>query len=118
MHSGPMRAIGFVFARGGSKGLLPGKNIKLLAGKPLIAYSIDTALACKRLETVIVSTDDPEIAAIAREWGAETPFARPSELASDTSSEWQAWQHAIQFVRAGRGEFDVFVELACDVAVS
>jgi N-acylneuraminate cytidylyltransferase len=99
-----------VFARGGSKGL-PGINIKLLAGKPLIAYAIETALACKRLETVIVSTDDPRIAAIAREFGAETPFMRPAELASDTAPEWQSWQHAIRFVQSERGSFDVFVSL-------
>jgi N,N'-diacetyl-8-epilegionaminate cytidylyltransferase len=110
MHSQWPRTIGFVFARGGSKGL-PGKNIKLLAGKPLIGYAIETALACKRLETVIVSTDDPQIAAVAREFGAETPFMRPAELASDTAPEWQSWQHAIRLVQAERGLFDVFVSL-------
>lgn len=104
------RTIGFIFARGGSKGL-PRKNVKLLAGKPLIAHSIETALACKQLETVIVSTDDAEIAAIAREYGAETPFMRPQGLASDTASEWDAWRHAINWVQADRGDFDIFVSM-------
>jgi CMP-N-acetylneuraminic acid synthetase len=110
MDSQRPRAIGFVFARGGSKGL-PGKNIKLLEGKPLIAYAIETAFACKRLETVIVSTDDPQIAAVARDFGAETPFMRPKELASDSAPEWQSWRHAVQLVQAERGSFDVFVSL-------
>jgi len=110
MHNQRQRAIGFVFARGGSKGL-PGKNIKPLAGKPLIGYAIETGFACKRLETVIVSTDDPQIAAVAREFGAETPFMRPAELASDTAAEWPSWQHAIRMVQAERGLFDVFVSL-------
>src|SRR5208283_3504559 len=110
MHNQRQRAIGFVFARGGSKGL-PGKNIKPLAGKPLIGYAIETGFACKRLETVIVSTDDPQIAAVAREFGAETPFMRPAELASDTAAEWPSWQHAIRMVQPERGLFDVFVSL-------
>lgn len=110
MNDQGSRTIGFIFARGGSKGV-PGKNIKPLAGKPLIAYSIETAKACAQLETVIVSTDDPEIAAVAREYGAETPFMRPAELASDTASEWLAWQHAIRWVQRERGPFDIFVSL-------
>ncbi|MBK9018668.1 MAG: acylneuraminate cytidylyltransferase family protein [Sulfuritalea sp.] len=105
-----MRSIGFIFARGGSKGV-PGKNIKALAGRPLIAYAIETALACRRLETVIVSTDDEEIASVARRYGAETPFMRPAELASDTAPEWLAWRHAILEVERERGPFDVFVSM-------
>lgn len=105
-----VRAIGFVFARGGSKGV-PGKNIKPLDGKPLIAYAIETGLACKELETVIVSTDDPEIAEVAKAYGAEVPFIRPTELASDTASEWLAWQHAIDWVRSNRGQFDIFMSM-------
>lgn len=110
MNDSEQRAIGFIFARGGSKGV-PGKNIKLLAGKPLIAYAIETARACTLLETVIVSTDDPVIAAVAREHGAEVPFFRPAELAADDSPEWLAWQHAIRWVQAERGNFDIFVSL-------
>ena len=93
-----MKAIAFIFARGGSKGL-PGKNIRLLDGKPLIAWSIEHALAVKRIERVIVSTDSEEIAAVARQYGAEVPFIRPAELAQDDSPEWLAWHHALNYVR-------------------
>ena len=92
-----MKAIAFIFARGGSKGL-PGKNIRLLGGKPLIAWSIEHALAVKRIERVIVSTDSEEIAAVAREYGAEVPFIRPAELARDDSPEWLAWRHALNYL--------------------
>lgn len=104
------RHVAFIFARGGSKGL-PGKNILPLAGKPLIAYAIATARACQRLESVIVSTDDPAIAAVARDFGAEVPFMRPAHLAQDDSPEWMAWRHAIDWFQRERGEFDSFVSL-------
>ena len=97
-----MKAIAFIFARGGSKGL-PGKNIRHLGGKPLIAWSIEHALAVKRIERVIVSTDSEEIAAVAREYGAEVPFIRPSELARDNSPEWLAWRHALNYLRESTG---------------
>lgn len=71
-------------ARGGSKGI-PRKNIIDLCGKPLIAYSIQAALASTRISRVVVSTDDEEIAAVSREWGAEVPFLRPRDLAEDRS---------------------------------
>ncbi|HEX4879046.1 MAG TPA: acylneuraminate cytidylyltransferase family protein [Limnobacter sp.] len=104
-----MKTVCFVFARGGSKGL-PGKNIKPLSGKPLIAHSILTAKAAG-LSEVIVSTDCQNIAHVARQWGAETPFERPAELATDTASEWKAWQHAITWYQQNRGDFDVFISL-------
>lgn len=97
-----MKAVAFIFARGGSKGL-PGKNIRQLAGKPLIAWSIEHALAVKRIERVIVSTDSSEIADVARAYGAEVPFMRPAELARDDSPEWLAWRHALNFVRETSG---------------
>jgi CMP-N-acetylneuraminic acid synthetase len=103
-------AIGFIFARGGSKGV-PGKNIKQLAGKPLIAHSIEIALACPSIGAVIVSTDDPAIAEAAKAHGAEVPFMRPAELASDSAPEWLAWRHAIEWVQSHRGAFDIFVSL-------
>lgn len=87
-----------IFARGGSKGI-PRKNIRMLAGKPLIAYAIQTAQASELVNRVVVSTDDEEIAAVAREWGAEVPFRRPAELARDDSPEWAAWQHAIRWLQ-------------------
>jgi CMP-N-acetylneuraminic acid synthetase len=92
-----MNATAFIFARGGSKGL-PGKNTRWLGGKPLIAWSIEHALVVKRIARVIVSTDSQEIAAIAREYGAEVPFIRPAELARDDSPEWLAWRHALNYL--------------------
>ncbi len=97
-----MNIVAFIFARGGSKGL-PGKNIRTLAGKPLIAWAIDHAKSIPRVRRVIVSTDSLEIASVARSYGAEVPFIRPAELALDTSSEWLAWQHAIKFLKEEEG---------------
>lgn len=102
--------IGAVFARGGSK-RVPRKNLRPLAGKPLIAHAIEAGLASRYIGRLIVSTDDPEIAEVARRYGAETPFVRPPELASDDASEWLSWQHAIRFVQAEDKSpgLDVFV---------
>jgi N-acylneuraminate cytidylyltransferase len=97
-----MNVFAFIFARGGSKGL-PGKNIRLLGGKPLIAWSIEHALAVSRISRVIVSTDSEEIAAVARQHGAEVPFIRPAELARDDSPEWLAWRHALTFLQDTEG---------------
>lgn len=91
-----------IFARGGSKGL-PGKNILSLAGKPLIAWSIEHARAVPRIGRVIVSTDSEEIADVARSHGADVPFMRPAELARDDSPEWLAWQHLLKFLRQDEG---------------
>jgi CMP-N,N'-diacetyllegionaminic acid synthase len=82
-------------ARGGSKGL-PGKNIRLLAGHPLVAYSIAAGVQAKLVNRVICSTDSQEIADIALEYGAEVPFLRPPELAKDSSPDIDAFQHLIQ----------------------
>ncbi len=81
-------------ARGGSKGL-PGKNIKLLAGKPLIAYTIEAALKANHITEVIVSTEDPKIADIAQECGASIPFMRPIELANDTALSVDAYIYTL-----------------------
>ena len=97
-----MTTVAFIFARGGSKGL-PGKNIRPLAGKPLIAWSIEHAQAVRRIERVIVSTDSKEIANVARQYGAEVPFMRPEELARDDSPEWLAWRHALNYLRETEG---------------
>lgn len=104
------RIVAFVFARGGSKGL-PRKNLLSLAGKPLVVHSIDTARALPRVAKVIVSTDDIEIADVARKAGAEVPFLRPPELASDTAPEWLAWQHAIRMLRGAGETVDIFLSL-------
>ena len=97
-----MQTVAFIFARGGSKGLT-GKNIRLLAGKPLIAWSIEQAQAVQRIQRVIVSTDSEEIAAVARDFGADVPFIRPAVLARDDSPEWLAWQHALTFLQESEG---------------
>ena len=97
-----MKTVAFIFARGGSKGL-PGKNIRPLGGKPLIAWSIEHARAVPRIERVIVSTDSDEIAKVARQYGAEVPFMRPEELARDDSPEWLAWQPALDFLIEAEG---------------
>jgi N-acylneuraminate cytidylyltransferase len=110
MEKTDFKAVCFIFARGGSKGL-PGKNIRMLGGKPLIAHSIDIARANPRLAAVIVSTDDPAIAEAARTHGAEVPFMRPPELATDTAPEWLAWRHAVEWYRRERGDFDIFLSL-------
>lgn len=89
--------VGLITARGGSKSI-PRKNIKLLAGKPLIAWTIEAALQSHRLSRVIVSTDDEEIAQVAREWGAEVPFMRPAELAQDKTPSIFAILHAINWL--------------------
>lgn len=103
--------VAFIFARGGSKGV-PRKNIRDLCGLPLIAHSIRSAQACSLISRVVVSTDDEEIASIARKYGADVPFMRPAELASDTSSEYEAWKHAISaFEQAREEKVDIFVSL-------
>lgn len=105
-----MKARAFIFARGGSKGVLR-KNVQLLGGIPLIGHAIRVALACPSLGEVIVSTDDDEIARIAGALGANVPFLRPPALATDTASEWMAWRHAIEWVQQNQGDFDAFVSL-------
>lgn len=85
--------IAFIFARGGSRGVKD-KNIRLVAGKPLIAHSIESAFASKYISEVIVSTDSEKIAAIAKNYGAKI-LLRPGDLAEDNSPELLAWKHAI-----------------------
>jgi CMP-N,N'-diacetyllegionaminic acid synthase len=97
-----MKVLGVVTARGGSKGL-PGKNLKLLAGKPLIAYSIDAALRSGVFDRLVLSTDDPSIADIARASGCEVPFMRPSELALDSTPHLPVMIHAVAWLRDHEG---------------
>jgi CMP-N-acetylneuraminic acid synthetase len=85
-------------ARGGSKGI-PRKNILPLAGKPLIAYSIEQARAARHITRVIVSTDDEEIGRVAREHGAEVPFMRPAEFAQDLSPDIDVFRHTLTWLR-------------------
>lgn len=98
-------------ARGGSKGL-PGKNIRPLCGKPLIAWSIEAGLACPYIDEIMVTTDSEEIADVARQFGASVPFLRPAELASDTATTFDAVQHVINYYASKRGQqFDYIVLL-------
>lgn len=86
--------LGLIPARGGSKGI-PRKNIRLMAGKPLIAWTIEAALCSTRLDAVVVSTDDEEIAEVSRAVGAQVPFIRPAELAADDTPGIDPVLHAM-----------------------
>lgn len=97
--------IAIIPARGGSK-RIPRKNIKLFFGQPLIAYSIKVALESQLFDRVIVSTDDQEIANIARELGAEVPFMRPQELSDDYSGTGDVVEHALSFMQASGEKYD------------
>ena len=90
--------LGLIPARGGSKGL-PRKNIKPLLGKPLIAWTIEQALASKYLDRVVVSTDDKEIAEVSKKYGAEFPFIRPKQLATDEAKGIDVVLHTINWFR-------------------
>ena len=99
----PSKILAVIPARGGSKGVAR-KNIRPVCGKPLIAYTIETALAARHLlHRSIVSTDDPEIKAIACEYGADVPFLRPPELAGDRVPTLPVLQHAVRFVEEADG---------------
>lgn len=89
--------LALITARGGSKGI-PGKNIADLAGKPLIAWTIEAAMGAAAVSRVIVSTDDAAIAAVSERWGAEVPFLRPAELAADASPHLPVLLHALAWV--------------------
>src|SRR5689334_23121274 len=91
--------LGLIPARGGSKGI-PGKNLRPLGGKPLIAWTIEAALGSAHLGKVLVSTDSAEIAAVARSWGASVPFLRPSELAQDTTPSFAVAEHALKWLHS------------------
>lgn len=100
-----MRVLGIITARGGSKGV-PGKNIKLLAGKPLLAWTAEAARASKRLTRTILSTDDPAIASVGRDAGIDVPFMRPPELARDTTPTLPVLQHAVRALEEQGERYD------------
>lgn len=130
-----MTIVALIPARGGSKGI-KNKNIVPLCGKPLIAYTIEAAKNATSLDHVIVSTDSPEIAEIARKCGAEVPFLRPAELSGDETPMLDVVQHALEWCEKGFGHnkavvllqptsplrkakhIDEAVELFCSRAVS
>jgi CMP-N-acetylneuraminic acid synthetase len=96
-ENGPLRVLAIVPARGGSKGI-PRKNLRLLAGKPLVAHAVATGLAAKLVTRVVCSTDDPDIAEVARAAGADVPFLRPIELATDASEDWPVFKHTLDWL--------------------
>jgi CMP-N-acetylneuraminic acid synthetase len=100
-----MRVLGVIPARGGSKGV-PRKNIASLAGRPLLAYTASSALRASRLTRVIVSTEDPEIAEVARQAGLDVPFMRPVELAQDDTPTLPVIQHALRALASTGQIFD------------
>lgn len=104
------RLLALVPARGGSK-RLPGKNILPLGGKPLIAWTIDAARESGAFASILVSTDDEAIAETARSWGADVPWLRPAELASDTATSGDVLRHALRWYEGAHGEVDAVVLL-------
>ncbi len=106
-----MRILGIIPARGGSK-RVPRKNIKLLAGKPLIAYTIEASLNSSHIDKLIVSTDDIEIKKIAEQYGAESPYLRPAELAADDTPDQPVFRHALEWLKESEDyEPDIVVSL-------
>ena len=100
-----MRVLGLITARGGSKGV-PRKNVRLLNGKPLLEYTAAAASEARSLCRLVISTDDAEIADVARRCGVDVPFMRPSELALDTSPTFPVLEHALVTLREQGDEFD------------
>lgn len=104
------RIVGFVFARGGSKGIV-GKNLKQVEGQTLVARAVTQAKGSRYLDRVVISSDNLDIIASATAAGAEAPFIRPTELAGDTAPEWLAWRHALKETERLYGPIDVFVSV-------
>ncbi len=106
----PPRILGLVLARAGSK-RLPGKNLRPLGGKPLVAWSIEAALACPAIATTVVSTDSAEIAEVAVRYGGRAPFLRPAALAEDASTSADAALHALDWLSERGEEYDAVMLL-------
>ncbi len=105
-----MKILGVITARGGSKSI-PRKNIRELAGKPLIAWTIEAAKESGVFDRIILSTDDPEIAEVGRKWGIDVPFMRPAELAEDTTPHLPVMQHAVTWLKEQEGYEPDFVAI-------
>lgn len=105
-----MNILAIIPARGGSKGL-PKKNVKILGNKPLIAWSIESALESKQISKTIVSSDNDEIIAISKQYGAEIPFKRPEKLATDSATTKDVLLHTIEFYKTQNINFDYIVLL-------
>ena len=108
------KPICFIAARGGSKGVV-GKNIRLLAGKPLIAYAIESSIKSKIFSHVVVSTEDKEIARISQKFGAEVPFLRAKKLSTDSTGMTEVVLHGLKKLHALGYDFDTFVNRDCTV---
>ena len=108
-----MNVTAIILARGGSKSV-PGKNIKELGGKPLLSYTVQAALDAEFVDRVVVSTDNDQIAAVARESGAEVPFMRPAHDASDSATSEESLQYALQQLSSAGTEVDILVYLQVD----
>jgi CMP-N,N'-diacetyllegionaminic acid synthase len=108
-----MEVLGITLARGGSKSIYK-KNIHLIDGLPLISYTITEAIQSKLITDYLVSTDDHEIAVVARQYGAKTPFLRPENLSTDQASSVSALQHAVRWAEHNyKKKYDYIVELMC-----
>ncbi len=109
-----MKPICFIGARGGSKGV-PRKNIRMMAGKPLIAYAIEDAINSNFFSSVIVSTEDIQIANVAKKYGADVPFLRPKKLATDNATMDDVLLHGIKKLQLMGYEFEIIVIRDCTV---
>lgn len=108
-----MSVLCVISARGGSVGV-PGKNVRPLLGVPVIARAVATALGAPEIDRVVISTDSPQIAEVARAAGAEVPFMRPAELAQSATGKFQVWQHALATCEAREGRtFELYVDIDC-----
>lgn len=106
-----LKILCLILARGESQ-RIPGKNIKKLSGKPLLAYTIECAKQSKYINRIIVSTDDKKIASVAKQYGAEVPFFRPVKISQADSKELDAFKHALKWLKVNEGyEPDIIVKL-------
>lgn len=106
-----MYVVGAICARGGSKGV-PRKNLREIGGRSLLAHAVACAQEARTLHRIVVSTDDAEMAAAARRYGAEVPFMRPAELAQDQTSKWDVFRHLVSTLEGQDGRrVDVLVDL-------
>ncbi len=111
MNTGSYNVLGIVLARGGSKGV-PRKNIMPIGGKPMLAYTIEEGLKSSHISSLVLSTDDEEIAEVGRAYGAQVPFTRPPELSSDTATSKACLIHAVDFMEKQEGiVYDYIIEL-------
>lgn len=107
-----MKIYSFTFARSGSKGL-KNKNLRLFNNKPLVCWAIKDAKNCKLINKVFISTNSKKIAKVAEKAGAIIPFLRPKNISGDQSPEWNAWKHAINFLKKNDDLPDLFVSVPC-----